>query len=113
MNEIKSGSEVEILPSFAFGEDGTKCYPDAHEVGKIAVVTDVLGNGEYAIKTKEGGIYWARENDIRLPTKRAADHPAIELLHRFYDAWQSRADDEIIDALVLEMGAVLKTAGGG
>lgn len=73
MNEIKSGSEVEILPSFAFGEDGIKCYPDAHEVGKIAVVTDVLGNGEYAIKTKEGGIYWARENDIRLPTKRVPD----------------------------------------
>ena len=46
-------------------------------------------------------------------TPRAADQAAIELLRRFYDAWQAREDDEVIDALVLEMSAVLKTAAGG
>lgn len=49
----------------------------------------------------------------RSRTPRAADQAAIELLRRFYDAWQAREDDEVIDALVLEMSAVLKTAAGG
>lgn len=43
---------------------------------------------------------------------RAADRSAIEMLRRFYDAWQSRADDRTIDELLVEMGAFLKTAGG-
>ena len=48
----------------------------------------------------------------RSPTLRAADQSAIELLRRVYAAW-AREDDEAIDALALEMNAVLKTAAGG
>ena len=46
----------------------------------------------------------------RSPTLRGADSQALELLRRFYQAWQAREDDEIIDGFVLEMGAVLESA---
>lgn len=45
--------------------------------------------------------------------RRVPDSASLELLRRFYQAWQAREDDDVIDALVLQMGAVLETEAGG
>jgi hypothetical protein len=45
--------------------------------------------------------------------RRVPDSASLELLRRFYQAWQGREDDNVIDALIMEMGAVLETEAGG